>query len=326
MSHKTILVTGGAGYVGAHACKALANAGFDPVVFDNLERGHRWAVKWGPLEIGDVRDTSRLLDVLKQYRPSAALHFAALAYVGESVTEPENYYDNNVVGSLSLLRALRQEGVMNIVFSSSCATYGIPETTPISEQHRQTPVNPYGKTKLVIEGALSDYASAYGFHYANLRYFNAAGADIAGEIGEDHDPETHAIPLAILTATGKRSYFEIYGTDYPTDDGTAVRDYIHVADLANAHVLALRHLLSGGESVSLNLGTGQGYSVRQIIAAVEAVSGKPVPLNEGPRRPGDPPILIADPAAAFQRLNWKPDHSDLLGIVGSAFNWHRLRD
>ena len=317
----TILVTGGAGYVGAHACKALAQAGYRPVTFDNLVYGHEAAVQWGPLEVGDLNDRDRLAQVLRAHRPEAVLHFAAFAYVGESVKDPEKYYLNNVRGTLNLLSALRAHDVSKVVFSSTCATYGIPAKVPITEAHPQAPVNPYGATKLIIEGALKDYAAAYGTRHVSLRYFNAAGADPDGEIGEDHDPETHAIPLAILAALGRRPFFEIYGTDYPTDDGTAVRDYIHVADLASAHVLALQHLLAGGESLALNLGTGTGHSVRQVVAAVEAATGRPVPVKLGPRRAGDPPALVADPALARERLGWRARYLDLREIVATAAAW-----
>ena len=317
----TILVTGGAGYVGAHACKALARAGYRPVTFDSLVYGHEAAVKWGPLEVGDLNDRDRLAQVLRAHRPEAVLHFAAFAYVGESVKDPEKYYLNNVRGTLNLLSALREHDVSKLVFSSTCATYGIPTKVPITEAHPQAPVNPYGATKLIIEGALKDYAAAYGTRHVSLRYFNAAGADPDGEIGEDHDPETHAIPLAILAALGRRPFFEIYGTDYPTDDGTAVRDYIHVSDLASAHVLALQHLLAGGESLALNLGTGTGHSVRQVVAAVESATSRPVPVELGPRRAGDPPALVADPALARERLGWRARYLDLREIVATAAAW-----
>jgi UDP-arabinose 4-epimerase len=317
-----VLVTGGAGYVGSHACKALAQSRYAPVVFDNLVYGHRWAAKWGPLEVADLKDSWRLVEVLRKYRPVAVLHFAAFAYVGESVTAPAKYYDNNVLGTLNLLQAMRQEDVKTIVFSSTCATYGVPEFLPITESHPQVPVNPYGRTKLVIEGALSDFAAAYGLCYATLRYFNAAGADFAGEIGEDHKPETHAVPLAIAAALGRRQAFDVFGTDYATEDGTAVRDYIHVADLADAHVLALERLLAARESLALNLGTGKGHSVRELVRTVERVSGRRVPTKDAPRRAGDPAILVADPTRALQTLGWKARHPALEEIVRSALDWH----
>jgi UDP-arabinose 4-epimerase len=320
---RKVLVTGGAGYVGAHACKALAAAGFEPVTLDNLSRGHQWAVQWGPLEVGDIGDAARVDAVLDAHRPIAALHFAAYCYVGESVRAPRDYYRNNVVGTLTLLDALLAHGVRHLVFSSSCATYGIPDCMPIVEATRQAPVNPYGRTKLIVEGALNDYDAAYGLRFASLRYFNAAGADPDGDIGEAHEPETHAVPAAIHAALGRRAHFEIYGTDYPTEDGTAVRDYIHVADLADAHVLALERLLAGGESLAVNLGTGRGHSVRQVVTAVEAAVGGPVPINEAPRRAGDPPVLVADPSRAAELLRWRPRHPSLSAIVASAVAWHR---
>jgi UDP-arabinose 4-epimerase len=321
-----VLVTGGAGYVGSHACKALAHAGYLPVAFDNLVYGHRWATKWGPLEVGDLRDSWRLAEVLREHRPLAVLHFAAFAYVGESMTAPAKYYENNVLGSLNLLQAMRNADVGCIVFSSTCATYGVPQVVPISESHAQAPVNAYGRTKLAIEGALRDFGAAYGTRHVALRYFNAAGADVDGEIGEDHDPETHAVPLAIATAFGERSVFEIFGTDYPTHDGTAVRDYVHVVDLAHAHVLALDHLLGGGESVALNLGTGQGHSVRQLVRTVEDVTGRTVVTKEAPRRSGDPAALVADPTQALATLGWTARYGSLKAIVESAVKWHRRHE
>ena len=317
-----ILVTGGAGYVGSHACKALAAAGFNPITFDNLSRGHEWAVKWGPLEVGDVTDATRLHEVLESYRPVGVMHFAALAYVGESVEDPARYYTNNVAGSLCLLQATRRAGIKHFVFSSSCSTYGIPRTIPIPENHSQAPINPYGTGKLMVETMLRDFDVAYGLRAVSLRYFNAAGADPEGETGEDHDPETHALPLAIMTALGQRPHFEIFGTDYPTADGTAIRDYVHVCDLANAHVMALEHLLAGGQSLTLNLGTGRGHSVRELIAAVERVSGRSVAVIEAPRRPGDPPELVADAAQANHLLGWTPRYGELQAIVETALRWH----
>ena len=318
-----ILVTGGAGYVGSHACKALADAGYRPVVYDNLSRGHREAVRWGPLVEGDLHDTARVAGALRDHGATAVMHFAAFAYVGESVTEPETYYRNNVGGTLALLEAMRRAGVGTIVFSSTCAVYGIPERLPIVETTPKAPLNPYGETKLAIERALHWYAGAYGLCFAALRYFNAAGADPAGEIGEDHDPETHLIPRVLRAALGTGDPVEVYGTDYPTPDGTAIRDYIHVADLADAHVRALGYLGAGGENGAMNLGTGQGCSVRQVIAAVERVAGRPVPFRESARRPGDPPELVADPALARTRLGWQPRHSDLDTIIQTTLAWER---
>ena len=258
MTPVPILVTGGAGYVGSHACKALSENGFLPITVDNLVYGHEWAVKWGPLVRGDISDRAVLDHVFSTYKPAAVLHFAAFAYVGESVISPDKYYRNNVAGTITLLDAVRDHGCSRLVFSSTCATYGIPHKIPIKEDHEQKPINPYGWSKLMIEQILRDYEKAYGLHHAILRYFNAAGADPEGEIGEDHDPETHLIPLTILAALGQRKYIEIYGTDYPTHDGTAIRDYIHVTDLANVHVRALQHLVQGKGSLCLNVGTGSG--------------------------------------------------------------------
>jgi UDP-arabinose 4-epimerase len=318
---ESVLVTGGAGYVGSHACKALARAGYRPVVFDNLTRGHRAAVRWGPLVEGDIADRARLVAAIAQYRVSAVMHFAAFAYVGESVADPALYYRNNLVGSLALLEAMRETGLDRIVFSSTCATYGIPEVVPIPESARQSPVNPYGESKLAIERALHWYR-VYGLRSVSLRYFNAAGADRDGEIGETHDPETHLIPLVLEAALGRRPFVEIYGADYPTPDGTAIRDYIHVEDLAAAHVAALEYLSAGGDAVALNLGTGRGHSVRAVIAAAERVGGRTVPHRTAPRRPGDPPVLVADARLAAERLGWHPRCSDLDTIITTALAWH----
>ena len=318
-----ILVTGGAGYVGSHACKALAIAGYHPVVYDNLSRGHREAVRWGSLVEGDLHDRDRLVAALREYRVAAVMHFAAFAYVGESVAEPETYYRNNVGGTLALLAAMREAAVATIVFSSTCAVYGIPDRLPIDETTAKAPLNPYGETKLAIERALHWYAGAYGLRFAALRYFNAAGADIDGEIGEEHEPETHLIPRVLRAALGTGEPVEIYGTDYPTADGTAIRDYIHVTDLADAHVRALLYLSAGGDSAALNLGTGQGCSVRQVIATVERIAGRPVPFRETARRPGDPPELVADPALARARLAWQARYSDLDTIIRTALAWEQ---
>jgi UDP-arabinose 4-epimerase len=319
---QAVLVTGGAGYIGSHACKALARAGYQPVAFDNLSRGHREAVLWGPLVEADLADRERLVMALKTYEPVAVMHFAAYAYVGESVTDPATYYRNNLGGSLSLIEAMRDTGVDKIVFSSTCATYGIPAGSPISESAPQLPVNPYGETKLAIERALHWYGEAYCLRSVSLRYFNAAGADSEGEIGEFHEPETHLIPLVLQTALKQRPHIDIYGTDYPTGDGSAVRDYIHVEDLVEAHLRALDHLCSGGESTALNLGTGRGYSVRDVIATAEAVCGQAIARREAARRPGDPPVLVADPSRAAQQLGWQARRSDLQTIIRTAFAWH----
>ncbi len=322
---RNILVTGGAGYIGSHACKALARAGYQPIAVDNLVYGHPWAVRWGPLERGDIADRAWLDGVIGRYRPVAVMHFAAYAYVGESVLDPGKYYRNNVAGSLTLLEAARDHGIGCFIFSSSCATYGVPARVPIAEDCPQAPVNPYGASKLMIERMLADFEVAHGLRSRCLRYFNAAGADAEGELGEDHDPETHLIPLAIRAARQVGPDLAIFGTDYPTPDGTAVRDYIHVTDLADAHVRALEDLLAGGASGVLNLGTGRGYSVREVVRAVEAVGGRPVPVREAPRRAGDPPVLVADAARAMARLGWRPGHSSLEEIVASAWRWHERR-
>jgi UDP-arabinose 4-epimerase len=319
---RTILVTGGAGYIGSHACKALSRVGYRPVVYDNLSRGHPSAVRWGPLIEGDLADRERLETVLRSERVEAVMHFAAYAYVGESVRDPALYYRNNLGGSLALLDAMRAAGVAQIVFSSTCATYGNPQSVPIREDAPQLPINPYGETKLAIERALRWYGEAYGLRSAALRYFNAAGADPDGEIGEAHDPETHLIPLAVATALGRRECLDVYGTDYPTPDGTAIRDYIHVQDLAEAHVRALAHLEAGNPSLALNLGTGRGYSVSEVIAATETESGRPVRRRETPRRPGDPPALVADPTRAQAILGWRAQISDLPTILRTALAWH----
>lgn len=317
-----ILVTGGAGYIGSHACKALARAGHTPVTLDNFVYGHRRAVRWGPLVEGDVGDRALLLRTLGEYRIDAVMHFAAYAYVGESMTDPGKYFRNNVANTVRLLDAMVECGVDRIVFSSTCATYGVPESVPIDERHPQRPVNPYGESKLFIERALHWYSVAHGIRAAALRYFNAAGADPDTEIGEDHEPETHLIPLVIETALGRRSHVDIYGSDYPTPDGTAIRDYIHVTDLAAAHVQALEKLQTAPENLFLNLGTGQGYSVRKVISMVEQVSGRPVDARMVQRRAGDPPALVAAPGLAEEILGWKPEHSSLRTIIETALCWH----
>ena len=319
---KSVLVTGGAGYIGSHACKVLARAGYRPVVFDNLSRGHREVVRWGPLVEGDLADRARLAAALEQNQVSAVMHFAAYAYVGESVADPGMYYRNNLGGTLSLIEAMRESGVDRIVFSSTCATYGTPDSVPIQETAQQLPVNPYGETKLAIERALHWYGQAYGLRSVSLRYFNAAGADPDSETGELHEPETHLVPLVLQTALGQRPQVDIYGTDYPTADGTAIRDYIHVQDLADAHLRALEHLGAGGASAALNLGTGHGHSVREVVRVAEAISGRRIPCRETARRPGDPPVLVADPRLAAEVLGWRPRVSDLDTIIRTALAWH----
>ena len=318
-----ILVTGGAGYVGSHSCKALAAAGFLPVSFDNLSTGHRWAVQWGPLEKGDLDDIDAVRQALRRHRIEAVMHFAASSNVGDSMRRPGFYYRNNVGGTLNLLEAMIDCGIKKLVLSSSCATYGRPQNTPIPEGHPQSPMSPYGETKFAAERMLRWWDEVHGLRFVALRYFNAAGADAECRIGEAHDPETHLIPLAIATVLGQRPHLVIHGTDYPTADGTAVRDYVHVSDLAEAHLAALRHLLGGRHSLSCNLGTGRGHSVRQVIAAVERVARRRLPVIEGPRRPGDPPELVAFAQLANQVLDWKPEITDLERIVSTALRWHR---
>ncbi len=317
-----ILVTGGAGYIGSHTAKLLAQAGHEPIVLDNLRHGHRWAVRWGPLVEMDLSDRPGLDAVFEKYQIGAVIHFAAFAYVGESMHDPAGYFRNNVVNTMNLLDAMRKAGVGQIVFSSTCATYGDPQQVPMKEDHPQKPVNPYGESKLMVERLLQWYGRAYGLGWMALRYFNAAGADPESEIGEVHDPETHLIPRAIAAAKGDLPALDLYGTDYPTPDGSAVRDYIHVTDLAAAHLKALMRLAEGGASAAYNLGTGHGYSVREVIAAVEKVGRCRVPVNESARRAGDPPELVADPSRAARDLNWVPQYSALESVVGTAWEWY----
>ena len=320
-----VLVTGGAGYIGSHAAKLLARAGIEPVVFDNFATGHPWAVKWGPLVRGDLQEAELIHAVLVKYRVRAVMHFAASAYVDESMRSPRKYFRNNALNSVNLLDAMLDTGVKHVVFSSTCATYGMATTVPIPESHSQQPVNPYGESKRFVERALHWYGEAYGLRWVTLRYFNAAGADPEGEIGEEHDPETHLVPMAVQAGLAVQPRLEIYGTDYPTRDGTAIRDFIHVTDLAQAHVLALKHLLDGGENTALNLGTGRGHSVREVVAEVERVSGRRVAIQEAARRPGDPPILVADAGRASQMLGWRPQYSNLDTIIDTAWRWHKSR-
>jgi UDP-arabinose 4-epimerase len=320
---QAVLVTGGAGYIGSHACKSLAEAGYLPVTYDNLSRGHRHAVRWGPLVEGDVGDAANVTACLRTHQISAVMHFAAFAYVGESTSDPALYYRNNVAGTLSLLDAMREASVKQIVFSSSCATYGLPDAMPIRETMAQHPVNPYGETKLAIERVLHWYGAAFGLRSVSLRYFNAAGADRGGDVGEEHEPETHLIPLVLRAALGSGPPVSIFGTDYPTPDGTAIRDYIHVDDLAAAHVQALEYLAAGGSSTAVNLATGKGYSVRDIVAAVERAVGHAVPYREAPRREGDPPALVADASLAATVLGWRAQCSDLDTIIRTALAWAR---
>lgn len=321
MTKQTVLVVGGAGYVGSHACLALSRRGFRPVVYDNLSSGHSRFVRWGLLEEGDIRDADRLDAVFARHRPVAVLHFAAMSEVGESVRRPHDFYETNVIGSLTLLHAAERAGVRAVVFSSTCATYGVPDQVPVDETHRQAPINPYGSTKLAVENALRDFDRFSGLRSVCLRYFNAAGADPEGRIGEWHARETHALPLAIAAALGLRESFQILGTDYTTRDGTCVRDYVHVLDLADAHVRAVEYLLAGGASTAINLGTGSGTTVRELVDMIGTISGRPVPVAVAPRRPGDAPILVADNRKAEEVLGWTPRH-DLSLIVATAWAWH----
>ncbi len=326
MAENTVLVTGGAGYIGSHACKALARAGYVPVTYDSLVYGHAAAVRWGPFVEGDLADRDRLLATMREHSVSAVMHFAAFAYVGESVTKPDVYFRNNVVNAVNLLDATLAAGVKRIVFSSTCATYGTPEQVPIGEDTPQRPINPYGETKLMVERMLHWYGNAYGLKSCSLRYFNAAGADPDCEIGEDHDPETHLIPLVLDAALGRRPRVEIYGSDYETPDGTAIRDYIHVQDLAEAHVRAIQYLRDGGESVALNLGTGHGHTVLEVVQAAERIARRPVPHRIVGRRAGDPPALVADARRARAVLGWEPKISDLDSILATAWAWHSRRN
>lgn len=317
-----ILVTGGAGYVGAHACKALAQAGHVPVTLDNLSGGYAAAVRWGPLVVGDIADTARVMELIAREEIAAVLHFAGRIQVGESVRRPDLYYAANVGHSLAFLDAVIAAGVRVLVFSSSAAVYGHPHSTPVREDHPLAPVNPYGETKRVVEEALRWYGAAYDVRWMALRYFNAAGADPEGEIGEAHAPETHLIPLLLEAALGRRPPVAVLGDDYPTADGTAIRDYVHVTDLAAAHVRAIEHLCAGGESGALNLGSGQGHSVRAVLEAAATVLGRAVPHTLAPRRTGDPPVLVADPERAQHILGWRTTLSDLPTLLRTALAWH----
>lgn len=315
-----VLVVGGAGYIGSHAARALRSRGFDVLLYDNLSSGHAALAKEFELVVGDVMQTGKLAEAMKQSQ--AVMHFAAHAFVGESVKNPRKYFHNNVEGGLALLNTALENGLRNVIFSSTCAVYGIPAKVPISEDAPRQPVNPYGVSKMFFEQALEAYDVAYGIRYASLRYFNAAGADESGETGECHDPETHLIPLALDAATDEGAELQVFGADYSTPDGTCIRDYIHVTDLAEAHVKALEHLIGGGNSMALNLGTGSGHSVKEVITAVEAIAGKPVRTRLGPRRAGDPPVLVADPRRAQSVLGWKAERS-LTEIVSTAWQWHK---
>jgi UDP-arabinose 4-epimerase len=320
---KNVLVTGGAGYIGSHTCKALAQQGYQPIVYDNLIYGHPWAVKWGSLEVGDIQDYRRLSQVVRQYQPIATIHFAAFAYVGESVADPAKYYRNNVSGTLNLIECLKDHNLNHLIFSSTCATYGVPKKIPIREDHQQVPINPYGQSKLMIEKILQDFSNAYGFKSVALRYFNAAGADSDCDIGEQHDPETHAIPLILDAIQNSEKPFTVFGTDYDTPDGTCIRDYIHVSDLAQAHVLALQYLQNDGETTAYNLGNGEGYSVKELINAAERITAKKVKARLGERRPGDPDRLVGDANKIKKELGWTPQFANLEEIIETAWKWHQ---
>lgn len=328
MEKPKILVTGGAGYIGSHAVLALRNSGYDVLILDNLVYGHQDIVEQAlqvPLIQGDIRDRALLDQVFADHGIAAVMHFAAFTYVGESVQDPSKYYWNNVVGTLNLFDAMVAANVKQIVFSSTCATYGLPQEVPIPEHHPQNPINAYGTTKLVVEKILQDYDQAYGLRSVRFRYFNAAGADPSGTLGEDHQPETHLIPLILMTALGLRDSISVYGTDYPTPDGTCIRDYIHVSDLADAHVLGLEHLLKGGQSEMFNLGNGNGFSVKEVIEAAREVTGRPIKVVESDRRPGDPPALVGSAEKARAILGWSPKYADIKDMLRHAWQWHLHR-
>jgi UDP-glucose-4-epimerase GalE len=317
-----VLVTGGAGYIGSHTAKALFQAGFEPVVFDNLSLGHRSAVRWGPFVEGDLADYELLLQAIRQYSVGAVIHFAASAYVAESMQRPREYFRNNVANTLNLLDAMLDAGVQHLIVSSSCTVYGEPDYLPIPEGHPKRPISPYGESKLMVENILKWYGEAYGLKWTALRYFNAAGADPEGELGENHNPETHIVPLVIQAALRERQYVDIFGTDYPTPDGTAIRDYIHVSDLGLAHVRALNYLSTGGRSIALNVGTGSGVSVGQIVSTVECLSGTVVPVRRALRRPGDPAVLLADNSCSVALLGCTYENSRITTIIETAWRWY----
>ena len=324
----TILVTGGAGYIGSHSVLALQKAGYEVVILDNLVYGHQDLVETvlgTKLIVGDTSDRSLLQRVFAKYKIDAVMHFAAYAYVGESVTEPAKYYRNNVLGTFTLIEAMREAKVNNFVFSSTCATYGIPDSVPIAEEQPQNPINPYGATKLMVERILQDFSSAYDFRSVCLRYFNAAGADPEGKLGEDHNPETHLIPLVLQTALGQRESISIFGTDYDTPDGSCVRDYIHVLDIAQAHILALEHLLKDGKTDVFNLGNGNGFSVKEVIETARKITGREIKAEISDRRAGDPPALVGSGVKARQLLNWQPQYANLEDIISHAWQWHQKR-
>jgi UDP-glucose 4-epimerase len=327
-SKETILVTGGAGYIGIHAAQALEHRGYDVIILDNLSYGHRELVEKvlsAKLIVGNIGDSALLKDLFSTYHISSVMHFAAFAYVGESVSNPAKYYQNNVAGTLNLLDSMIAASVKKIVFSSTCATYGLPDSIPITEEQPQNPINPYGRTKLMVETILKDYDKAYGLDSVIFRYFNAAGADPLSRMGEDHQPETHLIPLVLYAMLGKNESISIFGTDYPTPDGTCIRDYIHVSDLAEAHVLGLEYLLKGGKSEVFNLGNGNGFSVKEVIETAQQLTGRPIKVLNHDRRPGDPPILVGSSAKAQDILGWQPQYADLEQIISHAWNWHQSR-
>jgi UDP-arabinose 4-epimerase len=325
-SSRIVFVTGGAGYIGSHVCKRLSEHGYIPVVYDNLSSGNLAAVKWGPLVKGDIRDRETLGRAMQQYKPSAIMHFAASIQVGASVKDPSSYYDNNVFGSFCLLDEARLHKINHMVFSSTAAVYGNPVTDLITENHPLAPINPYGQTKLTMENMIRDFSKAYGINHAILRYFNAAGADLQAEIGTAYKIDTHIIPLLMRVASNLMHAIDLYGTDYDTKDGTAIRDYIHVVDLAEAHVLALRHIMQKKQSLTLNLGTNKGTSVKNVIRAARAITGHAIPVLEKPRRAGDPAILVADATQARTALNWNPRYSDIETIVQTAWKWRQKQN
>lgn len=322
---KNVLVVGGAGYIGSQTCKELAKSGFNPIVLDNLIYGHKEFVKWGEFVLADLQNIEQIRLVFEKFDIHAVMHFAAFAYVGESVQDPQKYYLNNVSATLNLLCVMREYNVDKFIFSSTCATYGNPQYLPIDENHPQNPINPYGQSKLMLEKILGDYSNAYNFKYVSLRYFNASGCDSDGEIGEHHDPETHLIPLILDAALGRRESIKVFGTDYDTQDGTCIRDYIHVIDLANAHILALEYLMDGGDSEIFNLGNGVGFSVKEVIDCAKRVTKKNIPVEFVERRPGDPASLIGSSDKIISVLNWSPKHNTLESILSTAWKWHMKR-
>ena len=324
MESKNILITGGAGYIGSHTAKVMFEEGFYPIIFDNLSNGHQSLIKWGTFIEGDINDNGLVKEIIDKYNIKDVIHLAAYAYVGESVTNPRKYFNNNIISSISFINCLIDNGIKNIVFSSSCNIYGDPFNSPIQETHPQNPINPYGISKYIIEQVLEWYGKCYELNWIALRYFNAAGADFDSDIGEKHNPETHLIPLAIDCAFNKSPLLEVYGVDYPTPDGTAIRDYTHVIDIANAHVLGIKHLSTNNINMAFNLGTGKGHSVYEVIKTVEKVSNKTIRIKKSPRRIGDSAVLIANPSMANKILGWEPKYKKLFDIIQSAWNWHTI--